>query len=116
TEGVIIRLGAVPSSHEMPALPEDDKNLVMHVALDILGGMHTLRGTESPESLGMPVVMGNNVHIKLELDTRDETEKYFTSLSDGGKVAMELQDMFWGDYFGSCVDKFGVQLMFNCKS
>jgi PhnB protein len=24
--------------------------------------------------------------------------------------------MFWGDYFGSCSDKFGVRWMFNCSS
>ena len=114
-EGGIMRLGGVPPSDGMPPLPEEDKDLVMHVELDILDGKHTLRGTDSPECLGMPVIMGNNVHINLELDTRKETEKYFTSLSDGGKVTMELQDMFWGDYFGSCVDKFGVQWMFNCR-
>jgi PhnB protein len=38
----------------------------------------------------------------------------FDALSAGGKVTMDLQDMFWGDYFGSCTDKFGVQWMFNC--
>jgi len=26
---------------------------------------------------------------------------------------MELQDMFWGDYYGTCTDKYGVQWMFN---
>lgn len=25
----------------------------------------------------------------------------------GGTVTMELQDMFWGAYYGSCTDKFG---------
>jgi PhnB protein len=24
--------------------------------------------------------------------------------------------MFWGDYFGSLVDKFGVRWMINCTS
>ena len=38
----------------------------------------------------------------------------FTGLSDGGKVEMDLQDMFWGDYYGSCSDKYGVRWMFNC--
>ena len=44
----------------------------------------------------------------------EETKKLFDALSAGGKVTMELQDMFWGDYYGSCTDKFGVQWMFNC--
>ncbi len=43
-----------------------------------------------------------------------ETKKLFDALSDGGTISMELEDTFWGDYFGSCSDKFGVQWMFNC--
>jgi len=35
---------------------------------------------------------------------------------DGGKVELQLMEMFWGDYFGSWVDKFGVQWMINCTS
>ena len=30
------------------------------------------------------------------------------------RVEQELQDMFWGAYYGSCIDRFGVQWMFNC--
>ena len=56
----------------------------------------------------------NNVYINLEPDTREETRWLFTALSEEGKVEMELQEMFWGDYYGSCRDKFGVQWMFNC--
>ena len=29
---------------------------------------------------------------------------------------MPLQDMFWGAYFGSLTDKFGVQWMVNCTA
>ena len=71
-------------------------------------------GTDAPESMGFTVVMGNNVHINLMLDRREDTSKLFKAFSAGGKVTMELGDMFWGDYFGSCVDKFGVQWMFTC--
>ena len=27
-----------------------------------------------------------------------------------------MTEMFWGDYFGSLIDKFGVQWMINCSS
>jgi PhnB protein len=50
----------------------------------------------------------------LEPDTRNETKKLFDKLSDGEKIIMQLQDMFWGAYYGSCTDKYGVQWMFNC--
>ena len=83
------------------ALVEADQNLVMHVELPILGG-HVLMGTDVTESMGFTLNPGNNVHINLEPDTRSETRRLFELLSDGGKVDMPLQDMFWGAYFGSC--------------
>ena len=109
------RMGDVPAQEGMPPMADEDKNLVMHVALPILGG-HVLMGTDAPESMGMKVNFGNNIYINLEPDTRVETDELFKSLSEGGKVEMQLQEMFWGDYFGSCVDKFGVQWMLNCSS
>lgn len=112
--GGIRRMGDMPAMEGMPPLAESDKNLVMHVQLPIIGG-HRLRGTDAPESMGFTVNVGNNVHINLEPDTRKETKKLFDSLADKGRVTMDLQDMFWGDYFGSCIDKFGVQWMFSCS-
>ncbi|MBI1779968.1 MAG: VOC family protein, partial [Sphingobacteriales bacterium] len=70
--------------------------------------------TDAPESFGFNVNYGNNVHIALQLDNRDETSTLFEALSADGKVTMPLADMFWGAYYGSCTDKFGVQWMFNC--
>jgi PhnB protein len=49
-------------------------------------------------------------------DSRAEADRLFNELSAGGKVEMPLADMFWGDYFGSWVDKFGVQWMVNCSA
>jgi len=114
-DGGINRMGEVPPDEGQPLLAEEDKNLIMHVALPILGG-HVLMGTDAPESMGMKLNPGNNVFINLEPDTRAETDELFTALSEGGKVGMALQEMFWGDYFGSCTDKFGIQWMFNCTA
>ena len=111
----IARFGEIPAQEGMPPMPEADKNLVMHVALPITGG-HLLMGTDAPETMGFTVKFGNNVYINLQPDTREETKKLFEKLSAGGKVGMDLQDMFWGDYFGSCTDKFGVQWMVNCSA
>lgn len=111
--GGIMRMGDMSASEGVPPLSEEDKNLVMHVELPIVGG-HKLRGTDAPESMGFTMNFGNNVYINLEPDTRKETERLFKALSEGGEVTMELADMFWGDYFGSCTDKYGVQWMFNC--
>lgn len=111
--GGISRFGEMPAQEGQPPLPEADKNLVMHIALAITGG-HVIMGTDAPESLGFQVNFGNNIYLNLEPDTREETRRLFAALSAGGAVEMELQDMFWGDYFGSCADKYGVRWMFNC--
>jgi PhnB protein len=74
-----------------------------------------LMGSDAPESMGFEVNVGNNVYINLSPDTREETRRLFGALSDGGVVEMELQDMFWGAYYGSCTDRFGIRWMFNCE-
>ncbi len=113
-EGGISRFGEAPSEG-MPPLSDKEKNLVMHISLPILGG-HRLMGTDAPESMGFSIQPGNNVYITLNPDTREETKRLFDALSEGGIVEMELQDMFWGDYYGSCSDKFGIHWMFNCSA
>ncbi|HYG52508.1 MAG TPA: SRPBCC domain-containing protein, partial [Flavobacteriales bacterium] len=111
--GGIARLGDTPMPEGAPQLADADKNLVMHIALPVLGG-HVLMGTDAPESMGFKLNFGNNMHINLEPGTRAETKKLFDALSAGGTVTMPLTDMFWGSYFGTCTDKYGVQWMFNC--
>jgi len=108
-----MRFGDVPSDPGSPAISEEDKKLIMHAELPILGG-HLLMGTDAPESMGFKLIPGNNVYIMLQPDTRKETKQLFDALAEGGVVEQDLQDMFWGDYYGSCKDKFGVQWMFNC--
>ncbi|MBK8517865.1 MAG: VOC family protein [Saprospiraceae bacterium] len=103
----------IPPSEEMPPVAPSDLDLIMHVSLTILGGF-VLMGTDAPESMGFKVNFGNNIHINIEPDTKSETKKLFSALSQGGQVTMELMDMFWGAYYGSCTDKYGVQWMFNC--
>jgi PhnB protein len=110
--GGIMRFGDIPATAETPPVLEEAKNLVMHVELPILGG-HILMGTDAPKSMGFSVNRGNNVYISLETDTKEEADRLFAALSEGGKVTMELKDTFWGAYYGNCTDKFGIQWMVN---
>jgi PhnB protein len=107
------RFDDYPPAVGAPPRADADKNLIMHIELPIMGG-HVLMGTDAPESMGFTVNTGNNMHIMLEPDTRDETKRLFQALAEGGTVTMDLQDMFWGSYYGSCIDKLGVQWMVNC--
>jgi PhnB protein len=113
--GGIARMGDAPVQDGQPEMSDDDKRLVMNVQLPILGG-HLLMGSDAPESMGFRLNQGNNVYICLDPDTRAEADTLFAALSAGGKVEEPLQEMFWGDYFGSLVDRFGVQWLLNCTS
>lgn len=112
--GPISRFGDMPPQEGAPELTAEQKNMVMHVELPITAGFK-LMGTDAPEFMGFTVNQGNNVYINLMPDTRLETLRLYALLSQDGQVTMELQDMFWGDYYGSCTDKFGVKWMFNCS-
>lgn len=70
-------------------------------------------GTDSPKEMGFNLTQGNNMHIQLEPDSREEAQRLFDELSIGGKVEMPIQDMFWGAFFGSFTDKYGINWMIN---
>lgn len=111
-EGPIARMGDVPAGPGMPELTPEQRNLVMHVELPILGG-HMLMGTDTLESMGHKLTVGNNVSISLQPDSRAEADRLFTALSQDGEVEMPMQDMFWGAYFGAFCDRFGIRWMIN---
>lgn len=113
--GPLNRFRDIPDHPGHQPVADQDKDLIMHVELPILGG-HVLMGTDAPESMGFTVAPGNNFHINLEPDTRAETDRLFAALSEGGTVGIELQEMFWGAYFGSLTDRFGIRWMFNCAA
>ena len=70
----IARFKDIPAMNGAPPISENDKNLIMHIELPIVGG-HVLMGTDAPETMGFKVNFGNNVHISLEPDNRAETQK-----------------------------------------
>lgn len=108
----IMRFGDIPPAPLAPTLPERDKKLIMHIELPILNDF-VLMGSDAPESMGFKVIKGNNSYIMLQPDSKEETKELFYALSVGGMIEQELQEMFWGGYYGSLTDKFGVQWMFN---
>lgn len=111
----LMRFGEVPPQPGQPAVVDADKNLIMHIALPITGG-HIIHGTDAPESMGFRVIAGNNVYIMIQPDTKHAADELFTALSVGGKIEMPMTDQFWGDYFGSLTDKFGINWMINCPN
>lgn len=92
-------------------VPENEKSRVLHVALSI--GEATLMGSDSMPSAGHKLVKGNNNYISISPENREEADRLFQELSAGGRVEMPMEDQFWGDYFGSFIDKYGISWMIN---
>ena len=99
----------------IPPMSEADKKLILHAELTILGG-HVLMATDAPESMGFKLVTGNNMHICLEPESREETKRLFDELSAGGKISMPLEDMFFGAYFAEITDKYGINWMLSFQN
>jgi PhnB protein len=108
----ITRMGDMPAGPGAPELPENERSLVMHVELPILAG-HVLMATDMLDSMGHELRIGNNVTLNLEPDTREECERLYAALSEGGSDATGLAHMPWGSLWGTCLDRFGVRWMFN---
>ncbi len=111
----VMRYNEMPPHEGMPPLPKACQNMVLHASLPIMNGALVLMASDAPKEMGFRVQFGNHIYINLMPDTRSETRRLFRALSEEGKVEQPLQDMFWGDYYGACTDKFGVQWMFNCS-
>jgi len=108
---VLMRFGETPGCEEMP-IAEGDKGKIMHVALPI-GNGDVLMATDALESMGQKLIEGNNFSLSIGAESKEEAERLFNGLSEGGKVEMPLGDAFWGAYFGMFQDKFGVRWMVN---
>jgi PhnB protein len=93
-------------------LSEQEREMMLHVSLP-LGNGQFLMASDCLKSQGHVLTWGNNNYISLSLDSRDEATRIFKELSKDGTVEMPMEDMFWGDYFGSFKDKFGVCWMIN---
>ena len=108
------RMKEMPPSKECQ-ISDAEKDKVMHVSLPLAGGA-VLMGSDGLEAYADEMTFGNNVSITINAESREETEKLFNGLSDGGTVTMPLADTFWGAYFGMFTDKFGINWMVNCDN
>lgn len=111
----IQRFEDLPADPNHPPIADNVKKMVLHVELPIMNG-HILMGTDAPKEMGFTLTQGNNMHIQLEPSSKTEADRIFNELSKGGKIEMPIQDMFWGAYFGSFTDKYGINWMVNYQN
>lgn len=107
------QFGTMPPMEEQE-LTEEDKKRVMHVSFPI-SNETILMGSDILSSHPQ-VSFGQNISISINTPTKEEADKLFNGLAQGGNITMPLADTFWGAYFGMLVDKFGIAWMVNCDS
>jgi PhnB protein len=93
-------------------LSGEEQNRIMHVSLPI-GKDTILMGSDIVPSMGHTLKTGNSAYISLHPESREEADRLFNALSAGGEIEMPIDDQFWGDYYGSFADKFGIRWMVN---
>jgi len=107
----IHRFGSMPQGDGFQLSPEQQQ-LVMHVGLQLPDGQ-MLMASDMIEGMGPPRVEGNNISISIHPSSKAEADRVFSGLAEGGAITMPIADQFWGDYFGSLTDRFGINWMVN---
>jgi len=98
-ELAVTRIGDSPMAQFMP----EKKDNIFHAQLK--NDMIILLGSDLTPEEGLK--KGNTMLLTLECSNKEEAEKYFTQLSEGGKVGHPLSGMNFG-LIGDLEDKFGV--------
>jgi PhnB protein len=104
------RFKDMPPSEGQKPMPEADGNKIMHVSLPI-SKETMLMGSDTGGEWSAGFSKGNNFSIAINTDSKDEADRLFNGLSNGGKVTMPMNKTFWGDYFGMFTDKFDISWM-----
>lgn len=91
------------------SVEESDANKIMHIALPI--GKNVLMGNDVPDFLGRVNENENRSKIAIGAESKEEADKLFNGLSEGGQVEMPISDSPWGSYFGMFRDKYGIEWM-----
>lgn len=103
------RFGEMPPDPNFE-LPEEAKNLIMHISLPI-SKETVLMGSDTAGEWAPNLIVGNNMSVSITASSKEEADRLFNGLAAGGKITMPLENAFWGDYFGMLTDKFGINWM-----
>lgn len=98
------------ASDDFPVSPSEAEK-IMHIALPI--GGNVLMGNDVPESMGPTNENEHRSKISINCDSREEADRLFAGLTEGGTIEFPLGDSPWGSYFGMFRDKYGIEWMID---
>jgi len=104
-----MKMGDAP---DMEKLPKEERMRTMHISLP-LSEDTILMASDTVPSMGHTLKQGNNNYISIHPTSKEEADRLFNGLSKDGTIEMPMEMQFWGDYFGSFIDKFGIYWMIN---
>lgn len=108
--GEIVRFKDIASA-EFP-VSENEANKILRIVLPI--GPNVLIANDVPEVMGRVNENENRSKIAISADSREEAERLFAGLSEGGSVEMPMSDSPWGTSFAMFRDKFGIEWTVEC--
>ncbi|MDR0570759.1 MAG: VOC family protein [Clostridiales Family XIII bacterium] len=102
--------GAEPS-HVTPydsapgtSVPQADAGRVMYASLPVFG--HNVMFSDCPS--GSVHVKGTNICLTLGCADKEEIDRLFAALSEGGQVVTPLGRTFFSERYGMVTDRFSV--------
>lgn len=106
--------GEINYMYEAPGmeLADSEKNRVMHASI-VINEQFKIMVSDTVPSMGQQLQIGNNHYISLHPESKEEGARLFDKLSIDGQIEMPYEKTFWGAYFGSFSDQFGVKWMIN---
>lgn len=94
--------------------PSGGDEKIMHISLPI-SKETILMGCDNLETSGEETRFSNNISLTINTGSKDEADRIFNTLSEGGQIKMTMNETFWGAYFGMFTDKFGIHWMISCE-
>jgi PhnB protein len=88
-------------------IPENEMNKIMYISLPI-GNTHLI-ANDVPEFMGKVNENENRSKIAVMTDTKEEADRIFAALSEGGSVEMPISEGTLGNYFAMFRDKYGIE-------
>ncbi|MGI8848482.1 MAG: VOC family protein [Candidatus Dormibacteria bacterium] len=87
-----------------------EQNNIMHGML-VTGSGLTLMAADTPNA--MDYAPGSSISVSLSGDDESELRRFWKGLCAGGTATMPLEKAPWGDTFGMCTDRYGVNWLVN---
>lgn len=88
-------------------IPEKELNKIMYISLPI--GNNILIANDVPEMMGRVNENENRSKISVIVDSKQEADRIFNGLTEGGTVEMPMSEGPLGNYFGMFRDKYGIE-------